>query len=368
MKFIVSTLVVAIGAASAALAQTTTSSPAAADKPKASDTKAASPAARTDVYHVHFAKSALGKSAQQADVLKKQDPKAPMQGHHIVLRHQQGDAWDYAVIEHLGTKATVDAARPTPTPAQRDLGDWHTDTYVSGPPWADFAREMGIGDDAAKNAGSVYVVSVHRPAPGQRDALDKMLNEPPDRTTDTSSGNVVMQHLEGSEWIFLAIARYNSWDDFAKNEMNSIAQTNKNQGGWFKLSRLHLLPHGYDLRSHQAVTRADVLSSQHCCRTRFTRVRQQFRDTTERVPPMKISRGGARDHLYFGERDRACVFTSFRCFSTTRRNSPSIVLKASWMTLVSGSCTPLSFCFSSATSSWPRETVTSIRTRTWFPL
>lgn len=235
MKFIVSTLVVAIGAASAALAQTTTSSPAAADKPKASDTKAASPAARTDVYHVHFAKSALGKSAQQADVLKKQDPKAPMQGHHIVLRHQQGDAWDYAVIEHLGTKATVDAARPTPTPAQRDLGDWHTDTYVSGPPWADFAREMGIGDDAAKNAGSVYVVSVHRPAPGQRDALDKMLNEPPDRTTDTSSGNVVMQHLEGSEWIFLAIARYNSWDDFAKNEMNSIAQTNKNQGGWFKL-------------------------------------------------------------------------------------------------------------------------------------
>jgi hypothetical protein len=28
---------------------------------------------------------------------------------------------------------------------------------------------------------------------------------------------------------------------------------------------------------------------------------------------------------------------------------------------------PLSICFSSATSSWPGGTVTSIRTRNWFP-
>jgi len=28
-------------------------------------------------------------------------------GTFIVLRHQDGDAWDYAVITHLGTKATV---------------------------------------------------------------------------------------------------------------------------------------------------------------------------------------------------------------------------------------------------------------------
>src|SRR5260370_5012226 len=54
---------------------------------------------------------------------------------------------------------------------------------------------------------------------------------------------------------------------------------------------------------------------------------------------------------YFGERESACVFTSRRCFSTTRRNSRSIVLKASWMTLLRVWCGPLSFCFSSATSS-----------------
>ena len=74
------------------------------------------------MYHVHIAKSALGKAAEHAEVLKKQDPDAPMHGHLLVLRHLSGDAWDYCVIEHLGTKATVDAARRTPSPAQVGLG------------------------------------------------------------------------------------------------------------------------------------------------------------------------------------------------------------------------------------------------------
>jgi hypothetical protein len=54
----------------------------------------------------------------------------------------------------------------------------------------------------------------YRPEPGQRDALDKFLNEPPNRTIDTSSGNVVMQHMKGATWTFLAIARYNTWNGF----------------------------------------------------------------------------------------------------------------------------------------------------------
>lgn len=57
------------------------------------------PVARTDVYHVHFAKAAPGKAAPLGDSLKTQDPKAPMKGHLLVLRHQDGDDWDYAVIE-----------------------------------------------------------------------------------------------------------------------------------------------------------------------------------------------------------------------------------------------------------------------------
>src|SRR3977135_4173598 len=69
---------------------------------------------RTDVYHVLFAKAAPGKAAQEADFLKTQSANAPMKGHFVVLRHQDGEDWDYVVIEHLGTKATVDPNTPPP--------------------------------------------------------------------------------------------------------------------------------------------------------------------------------------------------------------------------------------------------------------
>ncbi len=129
-----------------------------------------------------------------------------MPGHYIVLRHQDGEDWDYAVINHLGTKATVDAAG-TPAPAAaRDLNAWHTDTFVNGPAWPEFAKAMGL-DDPAKSVGSVYVVSVFRAAPD----------------------------LEGGPWQFLTIARYNSWQDFATNEKNSVADTLKPDGGWLAL-------------------------------------------------------------------------------------------------------------------------------------
>ena len=65
----------------------------------------ASSSTRTDMYHVHFVKSSLGKAAALADALKIQDPKAPMPGHFIILRHESGESWDYAMISHLGTKA-----------------------------------------------------------------------------------------------------------------------------------------------------------------------------------------------------------------------------------------------------------------------
>ncbi|HEY7099612.1 MAG TPA: hypothetical protein VH437_23000 [Terriglobales bacterium] len=191
---------------------------------------AAQASARTDVYHVHFAKAALGKGAEEGEFLKKQGPNSPMPGHYLVLRHQDGEDWDYAVIEHLGTKATVDAAgNPTPA-AARALSAWHADTFVSGPSWPEFARAMGL-DDAAKSAGSVYVVSVYRAAPGHREELDKSLSQPPG-SGDIVAGSVVMPHLEGGPWTFLSVVRYNSWQDFATGEKASVADTLKPEGGW----------------------------------------------------------------------------------------------------------------------------------------
>lgn len=190
-------------------------------------------AARTDVYHVHFNKAALGKSTQLADDLKKPDPTDPMSGHVLILRHQEGDAWDYCAIQHLGPKATVDAARPAPSPAA--LSDWHEDTFVNGPSWAEFTKAMGIDESGkSKSSGSVYVVSVYRPAAGHRQDLEKILSEGPG-SGDTVAGTVLLQHLEGSAWTFLGIARYNSWSDFATSESNAVAETNKNQGGWARL-------------------------------------------------------------------------------------------------------------------------------------
>jgi hypothetical protein len=57
----------------------------------------------------------------------------------------------------------------------------------------------------------------------------------PSVQSHTTAGNVLMQHLEGGPWTFLTIARYNSWDDFATGEKNSVAQTTKKDGPWSRL-------------------------------------------------------------------------------------------------------------------------------------
>ncbi len=192
------------------------------------------PPARTDVYHVHFAKAVPGKAAQMADFLKTPDPHSPMPGHFLLLMHQEGDDWDYAIIEHLGTKATVEAAGAPFPPNIRDLYEWHTDTFVNGPSWPVFAKAMGI-DPTANTANAVYVLSIYRTVPGRRDQLEKFLSAPPTGSTPTSAGDVLLQHVEGGPWNFLTISRYNSWQDYATNDANSVAQTRKGSGGWFTL-------------------------------------------------------------------------------------------------------------------------------------
>ena len=191
---------------------------------------------RSDVYHVHFTKAALGKAAQLGEWLKTPDSHNPMPDHFVVLRHQDGDAWDYVVITHMGPKATVEAAGTAVPPDKRDLSAWHTDTFVNGPSWEEFTRAMGIdADSKTKTTGSVYSVSYYRPAPGHREQLEKMLGELSSASGDTTAGNVLMQHLEGANWTFLAIARYNSWDDYAKGQKASAGDTTKKDSPWSRL-------------------------------------------------------------------------------------------------------------------------------------
>ena len=217
---------------SPAAAAKTSPSPAAATSPATAATSpatttSASPA-RTDLYHVHFTHAAPGKANALADSLKKPDPTSPIPGHTVLFRHQDGDSWDYVTIEHLGPKATVDAARPPVPPADRDLSDWHTDTYATGPSWADFSKALGINEGAGKSA--IYIVSIYRAVPGHREQLDAILSAP--AAGDPAAGNVLLQHVEGADWTFVGVVRYATWEDFVKSETNAAAELAKGAGNW----------------------------------------------------------------------------------------------------------------------------------------
>jgi hypothetical protein len=200
------------------------------------------PAAGTDVYHVHFAKAAPGQAEALGKSLMVPDKSASMPEHFVVLRHQEGDDWDYAVIQHLGPKAEVSATTPPPPDAVRALSAWHNDTFVSGPSWSQFTKEMGIGDSAA--SGMVYILGVHRPVPGHREQLLKSLNAP-GGASKVPTGNVLLQHLEGSDWTFATITRYNSWQDLGSDRM-AAASAGDAAGGWA------------DIRQHSAFHRDTV--------------------------------------------------------------------------------------------------------------
>lgn len=179
--------------------------------------------AATDVYHVHFTKAVPGQAAELGTALSTPNPKAPMSDHFVVLRHQEGDDWDYVVIQHMGQKVTLDPAQAGPTPGA-NLRAWHNDTFALGPAWPEFTKAMGIGGVP----GGVYTVSVHRHVAGRRAELLKALTASPPGKVQT--GDVLLQHMEGGDWAFLNITRYNSWQDFAADRVEAAAASGP--GSW----------------------------------------------------------------------------------------------------------------------------------------
>jgi hypothetical protein len=206
------------------------------------------PAAGTDVYHVHFTKAAPGQAAALAKSLAVPDKTSPMPEHFVVLRHQEGDDWDFVVIQHLGAKAEVTTTAPPPPGAQPALVAWHADTFVSGPSWGEFSKAMSLGTSAGA-AGLVYIVGLHRPVPGHRESLLKSLSAPA-AAGKVQTGNVLMQHLEGGDWTFATITRYNSWQDFATDRAAAAAASDA-AGGWA------------DIRQHSAFHRDTIADRIH---------------------------------------------------------------------------------------------------------
>lgn len=192
---------------------------------------------QSDIYHVHFTKAAPGQAAALGKALLAPDPTAPMPDHFVVLRHQEGDDWDYVVIQHVGSKASLEAAATAPNPG-RDLRAWHDDTFVTGPTWAEFTGAMGA-------AGAIYTVGVQRAVPGHRDQLQAALTQPAPASAKIQTGSVFMQHREGADWTFLTITRYNSWQDFAADRAGASADPG-GAGGWA------------DIRQHSAFHRDTI--------------------------------------------------------------------------------------------------------------
>ncbi len=174
-------------------------------------------AAPTDVYSVMFVKAAPGQAAALAKQLQEVDPKNPMGAHFLLLRHQEGADWDYCLIQHAGTKATVEIT-PQPAPSGTPTMAWHDDTYVSGPSWPEFQRAMGMS--GAQTGNPVYLVGVQRAVPGQRSALERSLSQ---RSAGDKSTGLVMTHLDGGSWQYLTLNRYASWQDLAAEQAPSQA-------------------------------------------------------------------------------------------------------------------------------------------------
>ena len=198
--------------------------------------------ARTDVYHVHFTKAAPGQAMALEKALLRPDKTAAMPDHFVVLRHQEGDDWDFAVIQHLGPAATIKPGGAPPPAA--GLSAWHNDTFVAGPSWGEFTKAMAIAGQGTGDA--VYILSVHRPVPGGREQLEKALTTP--GTGKVQTGTALFQHLEGGEWIFLSLTRYDSWQDLASDRAAAMKAATATGGTWA------------EVRQHQAFHRDTIAS------------------------------------------------------------------------------------------------------------
>lgn len=199
-------------------------------------------AQRSEIYHVHFTQAAPGKSQELGDFIRTPPPNAPNPGHALVLRHAEGDTWDFVVIQHIGPKATIEAGSAQPTPA-RELRAWHEDTHAGGPSWDVFSRATGITGQPAQSAtDAVYVVTTYRGAPGHRAQLEQTLQKL-QAAASKPEAVVILQHFEGGTWDFLVISRYDSWQALAADQTDGSAEQRERRAGLTRPMRLELREH-----------------------------------------------------------------------------------------------------------------------------
>ena len=212
-----------VSALTALLAAPLAATPQAAGTPPSTGQAAAPPsnAQNTQIYRVSAFRAAPGRLGDLEKLLTTQ---APSRGSGagdfaVVFRHRQGNEWDFMTVEHMGEQATIDVRTGPPAQPDSPLSQstaWHGDTFAAGPPLDEFRRVLNLpGGQAPTGKTGVYVVSDYMAAAGHRGQLRQVLN---DIAGETPGRVVTLTHVEGAPWNFLAITRYESWQQFAQEE------------------------------------------------------------------------------------------------------------------------------------------------------
>jgi hypothetical protein len=232
-----------------------------ATTPPSASGQAAAPqssASSNHIYRVSAFRAAPGRIGDLEKLLTSQAPSpgAAPGDFAVVFRHRQGSDWDFMTIEHIGQQATIDIGTGPPaqpdSPLSRAIA-WHGDTFAAGPPLEEFRRALNLqGATAQSGKTGVYVIGDYLAAAGHRGQLRQVLNE---IAGETPGRTVTLAHVEGAPWNFLAITRYDSWQQFAQEEEASPAQTGKNPAANRGLAlREHLALHHDTLVTIQAVS------------------------------------------------------------------------------------------------------------------
>jgi hypothetical protein len=80
---------------------------------------------------------------------------------------------------------------------------------------------------------------------GHREQLLSALSAPVSPSSKIQTGNLLLQHVEGGDWNFLTITRYNSWNDLGSERAGLAAASAP--GGWA------------DIRQHSAFHRDTIV-------------------------------------------------------------------------------------------------------------
>lgn len=163
-----------------------------------------------EAYRTLFLRAAPGRLMELVDLVKARRDSAPAGSRPVLLRHAQGDQWDLALVQPVGTLGKYfSATRTAPDPLWDRLVAWQEELFVSGPPAGEFRA-------AAEHAGYFHL-EIFVALAGERDSLRA--------ERDMENGflkavgkpvNFVFTRLAGASWDLFTVGFYRDLQHYAE--------------------------------------------------------------------------------------------------------------------------------------------------------